>query len=273
MKLFFIDDSNITKEEYLGFFIYGGLIVDQEYVRDLVKKFLKIKEDHGIDFSTEIKWSNINNLDPTKAKILKHDILELVKNSQCKIIVYLAPQNFYHKAIPKISKKRALGIKWSIDSKKHIRALEYATNICLQKFNHYLGEIEDLGLTLADETGLSCKKDMRKYYFSLYPAGTKVSSLDKIVYTIIPLDSCYSQLHQVNDVVIGAIQHSLKEFKYNFLPLLKKNFWSKKLIRRRRIMVTGYGFNVYPKKTGVQRTQEMLNRVSKKFRKLINKKI
>ena len=45
MKLFFIDDTNIAKEEYLGFFIYGGLIIDDNVIRDAVNNFMEIKKE------------------------------------------------------------------------------------------------------------------------------------------------------------------------------------------------------------------------------------
>lgn len=270
MKLFFVDDSNITKEEYLSFFIYGGIIVDGNTIRDLIKCFLKIKLDHNIDPNIEIKWDNINNLDPTEAKTLKNDILKLVKTSDCKIIIYLAPQDFYHNIRSKI-KKGKLSIKSRIDPDKYIRSLKYATNVCMQKFNQYLEEINNIGLVLADESGY-CKKEMRSYYFSLYPEGTEKTQLNRIAYIIIPVDSCYSQMHQVNDIVIGAIQYSLKEFKYNFLPLLKNNFWSKKILSGKLNIINEYGFNVYPKKPKTPKMQKMLKILSEKFRKLINKK-
>jgi len=271
MKLFFVDDSNIAKEKYLSFFIYGGIIVDGNTIRDLIKCFLKIKLDHNIDPNIEIKWDNINNLDPTEAKTFKNDILKLVKISDCKIIVYLAPQDFYHSVRSKIQKGK-LSIKSRIDPDKYIRSLKYATNVCMQKFNQYLEEINDIGLILADESS-SYKKEMVGYYSSLYPKGTEMTQLNRIVYTIIPIDSCYSQMHQVNDIVIGAIQHSLKEFKYNFLPLLKDNFWLKKIPSKRLNQVNGYGFNVYPKKAKTLKMQKMLKILSEKFKRLINKKI
>lgn len=270
MKLFFVDDSNITKEENFGLFIYGGLIIDESNIRDLIKDFLKIKQAHNIDFSIELKWDNVNNLDPTRAKTLKDGILKLVQKSTCKIIIYLAPQNFYHKKTIRKNKNGRFS-KCIIDNEKYIKALKYATNICSQKFNQYLANLNERGLILSDETN-SCKKEMRKYCSSIYPDGTNFSPLANIAYVIIPIDSGYSQMHQINDIVIGAIQYSLKEFKYNFLPLFKNNFWSKKISGKNLIMASGYGFNVYPKRAKTVETQKLITRASEKFKRLINKK-
>jgi hypothetical protein len=163
--------------------------------------------------------------------------------------------------------KRGKGtIKFIIEHEKYVIALKYATNICLQKFNQYLAEIGEKGLVFADEAG-SCRKEIQKYYFSIYPKGTGFNSLNQIVYAVIPIDSWYSQIHQINDVIIGAIHHSLKEYKYNFLPYLKGNFWSKTI--QNITSINGYGFNVYPKKAKTISMQRMLERVVEKFNRRI----
>jgi len=185
MKLFFIDDTNIAKEEYLGFFIYGGLIIDENIVRDAVDNFTEIKKDHNISPDVEIKWDNVNDLDPTELKTLKQEMLKLVKKYDCKIIVYLAPHDFYHKSALKRKRGKST-VKFIIDPKKYLTAFKYATNVCLQKFNHYLADIGENGLVFADEAG-SCKKEIQEYYFSIYPKGTGFNSLNHIAYVFFNL--------------------------------------------------------------------------------------
>ena len=266
MKLFFIDDTNIAKEEHLGFFIYGGLIIDKNVIRDSVNSFMEIKKKHNIAPNLEIKWNNVNDLDPTELKTLKHEMLKLVKRYDCRIIVYLAPQDFYHESELKKRKGKSI-IKYIIEPKKYLTALKYATNVCLQKFNHYLNDIGEKGLVFADETGL-CKKEIQEYYFSIYPKGTDLNSLNQIAYMVVPVNSLYSQMHHINDVTIGAIQHSLKEYEKNFLPDLKDSFWSKKI--QNKTVINEYGFNVYPKKAKTVKIQKMLERVGEKFKRRIN---
>ena len=49
-------------------------------------------------------------------------------------------------------------------------------------------------------------------------------------------------MHQINDVVLGAVQHSLKEISYNFLPIIKNNFWT----NNKTGHIMKHGFNIYP---------------------------
>jgi len=266
MKLFFIDDTNIAKEEYLGFFIYGGLIIDDNVIRDAVNNFMEIKKEHNIAPNLEIKWDNVNDLDPTELKTLKHEMLKLVKKYDCRIIVYLAPQDFYHESALKRKRGKST-IKFIIDPKKYLTTLKYATNVCLQKFNHYLTDMGEKGLVFADETG-PYKKEIQEYYFSIYPKGTGFNSLNQIAYMVVPVDSYYSQMHHINDVTIGAIQHSLKEYQKNFLSDLKDCFWSKKI--QNITVINEYGFNVYPKGAKTIKVQKMLEKVGEKFKRRIN---
>lgn len=266
MKFYFIDDSNITKEFRCGFFIYGGIIVDEKNLLNLTKKFIDLKKDKNINIKTEIKWTHENTLSEEEHKNFKEKVLNLIATSNCKIIIYLAPQDFYHKL-----RRKKSNLCYSIDPVKQLKSLEYAINVCMQKFNSYLEETSSSqGLILADESD-SYDKKMKNYYLSILERGTRFSSLEKISYSIIPIDSKYSQMHQVNDVVIGAIQHSLKEFQTNFLPILKNNFWKKNL--NTFIKVTDYGFNVYPKHPKTKKVELMLDQLSEKFSRLINKKI
>ncbi|MCJ7507976.1 MAG: hypothetical protein MUO85_04505, partial [candidate division Zixibacteria bacterium] len=92
--------------------------------------------------------------------------------------------------------------------------------------------------------------------------------LDNIVYVTIPIDSWYSPIHQINDVVMGAIQHSLKEYRNNFLPIIKDKFWSE--VRSGQLLISGYGFNVYPIRPATGWMQKMLERVKDKFNRRIS---
>jgi len=266
MKIFFVDDSNISIDRKLEFFLYGGIAVDESDVLKLVKFLYGLKRDQRIKQERPIKWENINwhkegILDPGKHKKIKEEVLNFVGQSSCKIIIYLAPHDFYHKID---SKKLPQEIKFIIDPQKQIRALKFALNICLQKFNSYLDEDNNLGLVFADEFGgKKIKKYLTDYCFTLCPQGTRVSGLEHIVYPVINIDSEYSSVHQINDIVLGAIQHSLKEITYNFIPIIKKNFWGD----GKQIM--GKGINIYPKKPKVQYIERKLETTQNKFKRLI----
>lgn len=265
MRIYFVDDSNIAKEERLEFFLYGGIILEESLIRNIAKDFLEIKKNRGISDDTEIKWDNVNKLDPSEQKDLKDDILKLVKETDCNIITYLAPQDFYHENVLG-TQNGERQFKYRIDKKKQIKALRYATNVCLQKYNNYLEEINERGLVIADEAG-GCKKEIIKHWFSIYPRGTDRNALERLIYMTIPVDSQYSLVHQINDVVLGAIQHSLKEYRNNFLPILKNKLWAKTTNGQSTII--GYGFNVYPLHARTQWMQKMLERVKGKFSRRI----
>lgn len=44
MKFFITDESNITRDKKFEFFVYGGLIVDEECLYSLSKKILELKK-------------------------------------------------------------------------------------------------------------------------------------------------------------------------------------------------------------------------------------
>ena len=266
MKVFFIDDSNIAIDRKLEFFIYGGLIVDEKNIFELVKFLYNLKQREKIKQERPIKWENINwrkegSLKPEKFKKIKEEILRFVGQSSCEIIIYLAPHDFYSK----INVKKWPKIEFTVNQEKQIKALRFALNICLQKFNSYLEENKSLGLIFADEFGgKKVKKELGQYCFRLCPEGTKFSNLEQIVYPIINIDSEYSAIHQINDVVLGAIQHSLKELTKNFIPVIKKNFWKKNK------EIIGNGINIYPKNPKTQKIERKLNILKEKFKRLVN---
>ncbi len=266
MEIFFIDDSNISINKKLEFFLYGGIIVDEEDILKLVKFLYNLKKNQGIKQERPIKWENINwhkegILDPEKYKDIKKEVLGFIGQSSCRIIIYLAPQCFYHKVD---TKKLQQETKFTIDSEKQIEALEFALNVCLQKFNSYLSENNSLGLVFADEFGgKKIKKYLKNYCFSLCPKGTRMSNLERIVYPVINIDSEYSAIHQINDIILGAVQYSLKEITYNFIPMIKKNFWG----GEKRII--GKGISVYPKKARAQDMGKKLETIQNKIKRLI----
>lgn len=269
MKLFFIDDSNISYDKKLDFFIYGGLLGDAKDISDLSRNLYKIKEREGIDKKFPIKWPNSKwqgkELDKDLHDKLKDEILKVVSESNCKIIIYLAPQDFYHELSHHGTK-----FKLVINTKKLIRSFKFALNVCFQKFNQYLIENDNFGIIFVDDFGTNCKKELIEYCFNLYPKGTEKSKLERIVYPIIFTSNECSPIHQINDIVLGAIQYSLREATRNFLPIIKKNFWVKNISGRKQ--VGGYGVNLYPQKTPVAGLKNRLKQLENKFIRLVNSK-
>ena len=56
MRLFIVD-GNVSHDDKLGFFIYGGIVVP-ENVRPLSQSVFAIKREFGINKARAIKWNN-----------------------------------------------------------------------------------------------------------------------------------------------------------------------------------------------------------------------
>ncbi len=268
MQLFFTDETNITSNTQMGFFVFGGLVTDAENVKNLSINLFEIKEKFGIKKERPIKWPNINwngegALDKDLHANIKERILKSVAESDTKIIICLTPQFFYH-----VEKMVGSEIRQIIDKDKYAREQGYSINLLLEKFNEYLVTLNDFGLLLADNFARNLKEAMKTHCFSLFPKGTKLSTLDNIIYPVIELDNEYSPMHQISDVVLGAVSYSLMESKHNFLPSLRSNFWSStpqdkgSIIRR--------GFNVYPTHPRSPSLRFQLQNICEKFIKLLD---
>lgn len=263
MYLYFTDETNTTSNKRLEFFMYGGIIAHERTVLKLVKDLHRIKEDHDIPRDVPVRWKNeykkkeITSED--KFRILKNDVLDVFTKSEAKIVLSLSPHDFYHTV--KIKGNHSIP---KINPEKECRTYEYALNTCLQKFNEFLGQEDEVGCVFADEFGSKkLKQHLNKHCFDAFHDGTKYSSLKRIIYPVIQLDSDYSQVHQINDVVLGSIQYSLKEIQYNFLPKLKHNFWCS------NGKINNHGVNIYPKSPkGGTRTK--LEVVKSKFIRNLN---
>lgn len=141
MKIFFVDESNITKENRLGFFLCGGLVLKDEEAGSLSRELLRLKEiKWKIPAERPIKWGNPrwgkqSPLNKTLHTEIKAHVLELIGQSSATIITYLSPQDFYH--VPS-KKSRPVG-KLSIDPTKYGRSVLYGLNVVLQRFGANFG--------------------------------------------------------------------------------------------------------------------------------------
>ncbi len=277
MKFYITDESNITKDDKFEFFVYGGLIIDELEIRKLSEKLLELKSNFNIAKERPIKWPNVNwnkqgELDSDVNKKIKEKILGAVSLSGCRILIYLAPHDFYHEYKIKIANLTDIKISSYIDPKKYIKAQTYALNVCSQKFNKFLESINEVGMILADNFENSNPKEIIKHCSSLYTDGVKYSSgvntsLDRIVVPILQVNNEYSHIHQVNDVVIGAITYSMREMSENFLPIIKNNFWAGKFGDSNTII--NYGINIYPKSTTTLEMTDKIKKIENKFKRLL----
>lgn len=264
MELLIADECSITWDSHIGYFIYGGIIVNETEAKPLAEAVLKIKEQYGLPKERPIKWNNVNwkgtVLDEEVQRNVKDAVLTVFSESQAKIIVCLSPHNFYHN--PTV--REGGQTRMSIDPETQIRSHEYGLNDVLSKFDTYLG-IDKYGMVLADKFGDSVKSHMDQHCRNCFPDGTR-GLLTNIVHPVIQLDNEESHLHQINDVVLGAIYMSLREMEHNFLPRIKGNFWSS---GGENPSILGYGFNVYPLAPRFGSYQRAKSNLQRKFNRLI----
>jgi hypothetical protein len=267
VKFFITDETNIADDSPFKFFIYGGLVVDEQDMRSLCRKLLAIKRAHHIDENRPIKWVNKKwegnpPLDTATHNQIKEEILNLIQTSDCKIIIYLSPQDFYH-----ITTFAGFKIKRKIDHALHLTTQQYAVNVCLGKFNDYLMSVDKRGLIIADTFVDGFKRDMTAHCFSIFSSGTAFSRLERVIFPIVQVNNEYSQIHQLNDIVLGCIQYSLREISYNFLPIIKDNFWKGSGVSHMNMF--GRGINIYPKKFKTVYIQKIVEETKEKFIRLI----
>lgn len=267
MKLFVADECSVSWDERIGFFIYGGLVIDEADARSLAQELLSIKSERGIPKERPVKWTNNkwrgSLLDEGLHKETKDAVLTLVETSAIKIIVCLSPHSFYHTLKPKVDKS----IKMILDLDAHTRTHEYGFNDAVSKFNNYLGTTE-WGLVLVDRFGDSVKTHMDAHCANIFPNNITKPRMDRIIHPIIQLENEESYLHQINDVVLGAIFYSLREMELNLLPKLRSNFWCRDAgVGADGIL--GYGFTVYPRMPQYDSVAIHKARVETKFLRLV----
>lgn len=263
MRLLIADECNLTWDDKFDFFVYGGIVINEQDIKPLAEELLGLKKKSGIEKIRPIKWTNNKwkgspVLDSEIHADIKTKVLDLIASTQSKIIVCLSPQVFYHKVNNDYT-------KMVIDPETQKRTQEYALNDVLEKFNWFLEEEGELGMVLADNFGDSLKSHMHEHCVGLFPKST----LDRIVHPVIQLDNQHSYLHQINDVVLGAIYYSLREMELNLLPKLKDSFWMGKSGSSYPDILEK-GFTVYPQLPRRLKLAENKKNLQKKFLRLIS---
>ena len=261
MQICFVDEANLSFNKNLEFFIFGGIVVDEKEIGSLARDVFQIKKYFGIPDSRPVKWPNVSwkgasALEPSLHAKIKNEFLNLINDSDLKIIICLSPHLFSHKY-----KTVGTEIKFVIDSTKQTRSQIFALELCLQKFHLLLEEEEDFGMVIADDFG-NLHTQMKDHCLALFPKGTTFSSLERIVYPVVQLENEYSPLTQLNDVVLGAIGYSFDAI--NFLPRLKNNFWNKDKV------ILNRGITIYPMHPKSPSLAEDIYQLRSKFNLLLN---
>lgn len=267
MKILIADECSVAWDDKVSFFIYGGIVVDESEARPLVEDFLEIKKKYGLPKERPIKWNRavrgVKALDKDIHRAIKDEILELFSESDARIIVCLSPHQFYHSLKIKSNDKAVM----SIDPDVQLRTHEYGLNDLLEKFDRYVGD-GGSGMVLVDRFGGAVKNHMDKHCRAMFPEGTERYGYSNIVLPVIQVDDGDSYLHQINDIVLGAIYTSLREMGINLLPRIRKNFWAADSGDGPKIK--GNGFTVYPQKPRRKWSLEAKIKMEDKFKRLIS---
>jgi hypothetical protein len=264
MKFLICDETNTTWDSKLNFLIYGGLVLDPKDLYALAKDLIEIKKIRKVDNHHPIKWPNKRwnggeLLDAELHKKIKKDILNLLETSNAKLLLYFAPQDYYHvnKLIPS-----TFSFRKKVDKEKQLKAYMYAINVCAYKFQKKLEQEADYGMVIADSFEDRHKNQLKEHCHALFCNGGDFSSLNRIVAPVIELKEEWSHIHQVNDVVLGAIQDSLKEMHPSLLHKIKNLFYS-----------DGSSFNIYPKHEAPSEIVISQNVLREKLSRLLKEQI
>lgn len=267
MEAFFADETSISWDEHLGFFMYGGITLNALDLKTVTKETLRIKKEAGVNSLRPVKWKNVNwggdTLPTDVHRQVKHEILQIFSQTDSKIIICLSPHRFYHDTTFNSDGNRVMRINPVMLN----RTQRYAMNDLLEKFESYLGN-DKQGIIVADKFGEAVRHDLSKHCFESFPYNQQLGT-NNIIHRVFQVAEEESEPLQVSDIVLGAIQHSLKDSsRNNFLPILRQNFWANQTETRR--IVSGYGFNVYPLAPKYPSYQRAVENLKIKFRRLIN---
>jgi len=266
MKTMFADESGIAWDETIGFFIYGGIILDEETIQYLNKSVIEVKKKYRIESDWPLKWNNKKwkgkTLDRETHRLMKEEILNLFSLTSAKIIICLSPHRFYHDSTLDIEGNIVMRINPATLYRTH----KYAMNDLLKKFEQFLGN--EQGLVIADKFGSAVAADLTKHCINSFPYN-KFTGQGNIINRVIQIPEEECEPLQVTDIVLGSIQCSLKDSNtFNFLPIIKNNFWSNRTESKN--IVSGYGFNIYPIAARYDTYQKAKEKLIIKFRKEIN---
>ncbi|MBI2054645.1 MAG: DUF3800 domain-containing protein [Candidatus Sungbacteria bacterium] len=221
MLTFFTDESNVQgsdAQEY-DLSIYGGLILDEVKFRELTNFLYELKRKYVLKQQIELKWGfhevwknmvKVGHIDknftaqnqPALYKSsredydkLKEEVLDEISRTKAKVIVAVRPNKLLGSSIG--------------------QRVEYSIDAVARKFEKVLGREKDFGIILADELRKKLKgEDVidYEYILELCYNGSGLIHLDRLISIVPTVDSCISPIHQINDILLGAIQYYMLEF-------------------------------------------------------------
>ncbi|MFA5261941.1 MAG: hypothetical protein WC450_12000 [Candidatus Omnitrophota bacterium] len=221
MFTFFADESYVDGGEAREYklSIYGGLILDEDSFRKLTNFIYDLKDSYVYPQELELKWRfekvwdnmrKIGRIDKSITKTthpelfrslkndydeLKKKVLNEVSGSAAKIIIAVRPDGFLN-----------------ISNRKSI---EYSIGAAARKFEKLLEREGKFGIILADELPKKVKDNAvmdYEYIIQLCCRGSNAVSFHHLISIVPTINSNVSPIHQINDIVLGAVQYYILEF-------------------------------------------------------------
>jgi hypothetical protein len=219
MLTFFTDESIVEKggaEEH-RVSIYGGVVLKEATFKDLTQFLYKAKDRYVWPQESEIKWrfktfwdylrktdfvAFTKESNPTGYTALKSDydrfkreILEEVGKSDAVIVIAIRPNHL---------------VRASEEQR-----VEYSIAAVARKFEKILTQENEFGVILADELPKEINPSAsidHQYILNLCCRGSKSMPFDRLISIVPTINSTISPIHQINDVVLGAVQYYILEF-------------------------------------------------------------
>jgi hypothetical protein len=220
MLIFFTDESLADRggAEAHQVSIYGGLILSEKTFYDLTTFLYQLKDNYVFRQEVEVKWNfdgfwdNLRKVQLNKSVTrkshpqlyesykpdflrFKQEILEKVSQSDAEIIVAVRPNKLLNA------------------SEKQI--VEYSIDAVARKFEKVLERRNECGIILADE--LPKRVDPTavidyQYVLQLCCRGSRGVAFRRLLAIMPTMNSHLSPIHQINDIILGALQFYVLEF-------------------------------------------------------------
>ncbi len=216
--LIFVTDESIGGKNN-DFSIYGGLILGEQSFRNLTTFIYDLKKRYVYPQHLELKWTfrdvfenmkrvgyvgknvtrstdpNLYNSLKSDYDRLKEEILDEISKSKSKIVVAIRPNQL---------------LKTNL-----ARNTEYSIGAVARKFEKVLAINNKFGVILADELIPRVNNTETidyQYIIELCCNGSYNVSFNKMISIIPTVNSHASPVHQINDILLGAIQFYILEF-------------------------------------------------------------
>lgn len=199
-------DSVHTTDLANVIFCMGGIIIPEESWHNIAQDFFELKKKHGIDRTTEVKWTDLRSSKGPLAK-LGRDGRDEFRNALFSWIGQLEAMTI---VAVRFNKKRAVDEKWYINTNEDV--YRYAFQFLLERFHRFLedlGNVDAHGIVIQDPRGKKEDKALRKFYADLGMFGTYFVNFRTLVEALLLVPSQWSVGVQLADLCTGAIHRKL----------------------------------------------------------------